>query len=79
MRRVCIRASGAMQESGMLTLSAPAASSGMLWYSGLSLLTSVAAICCDGTGRSSRSQHSSLIAMVGGVSPATMSREKVTM
>ena len=60
-------------------LSAPVTSSGMLWSSGLSLLTSVAAIYWDRTGRSSWSHHSSLIAMVGGVSPATMSRKKAMM
>ena len=68
-----------MQASGMLSLSAPAAASGMLWSSGLSLVTSVPAVCCDGTGKSSRSHHSSLLAMVGGVSPDTMSQEKATM
>ena len=68
-----------MQASGMLSLSDPDASSGMLWSSGLSLLTLVDAVHCDGTGRSSRSHHSLLIAMVGGVSPATMLREKAKM
>ena len=68
-----------MQASGVLALSAPVIASGMLWYSGLSFLTLAAAVCCDGTGRSSRSHHSSLIAMVGAVSPTTMLREKATM
>ena len=68
-----------MQAIGMLAISAPVASSGMLWSSGLRLLTLVAAVCCDGRGRSLRSHHSSLIAIVGGVSPVTMLREKVTM
>ena len=75
----CIRASGAMQASGMLSLSALVTSLGMLWPSGLSLLTLVAAVCCDGTGHSSRSHHSLLIAMVVGVSPATMLGENTTM
>ena len=68
-----------MQASGMLALSAPVISSGMLWYSGLIFLTSVAAVCWYSTSRSLRSQHSLLIAMVGGVSPATILREKATM
>ena len=68
-----------MQASGMLTISDPFDSSGMLWSSGLSFMTSVAAVCSDGTGRSSRSHHSLLIGMVGGVSPTTMSREKATV
>ena len=68
-----------MQASGMLALSAPVASSEMLWYSGLRFMTLVAAVCCDGTGWSLRSHHSSLIAMVGGVSPTTMLKEKATM
>ena len=55
-----------MQASGMLTLSDPVTSFGMLWSSCLSFMTSVAAVCFDGTGRSSRSHHSLLIAMVGG-------------
>ena len=63
----------------MLSLSASVAALGMLWSSGLSFLTSVAAVCSDRTGLSSRSYHSSPIAMVGGVSPATMSQEKATM
>ena len=52
----------------MLALYTPVTSLGMLWSSSLSLLTSVAAVFCDGTGRSLRYHHSSLIAMVGGVS-----------
>ena len=61
-----------MQAIGMISIYAPAAASGMLWSSGLILLTSVAAVCCDGTGRSLTYHHSLLITMVGGVSPATM-------
>ena len=68
-----------MQASGTQAQSAPFSASGMLWYSGLILVTLEAAVCCDGTGRSSRSHHSLLIAMVGGVSPAKMSREKAIM
>ena len=68
-----------MQASVMHALSASVAASGMMWCSGLILMTSEASVCCDGTGRSSRSHHSSLISMVGGVSPATMSRKKVKM
>ena len=68
-----------MQASGMHALSAPAADSGMLWSSGLSLVNSEAAVCCDGKAWSSRSHHSFLIAMVGGVSPEMISREKATM
>ena len=68
-----------MQASGVLARSAPVAVSGVLWSSGLSFMTSVAAVCCDSTGRSSRSHHSFLIVMVVGVSPATMSQEKLTM
>ena len=78
-RRGCIRASGTMQVIDMIDLSAPVTSSGMLCSSGLILLTSMDAVCCDGTGRYSQSHHSSLITMVGGVSPATMLREKATM
>ena len=63
----------------MRALSAPVAASGMLWYSGLILVTSESDVCCDGTVRSSRSRHSSLIAVVGGVPPATISREKATI
>ena len=77
--RGCVRASGAMQASGMLTFSAPVAASGMLWSSGMSFLTSMAAVCCDGTDRFSRSHHSLLITMVGDVSPDTMYWEKATM
>ena len=68
-----------MQASGMLALSSPVTSLGMLWSSDLRLLTSVASVCCDGTGRSSRSHHSLLITMMGGVSPAIMSRENATI
>ena len=68
-----------MQAIGMRAHSAPAAASYMLSSSGLILVTSEAAVCCDGTGRSSRFHHSLLIAMVGGVSPAKMSREKAIM
>ena len=63
----------------MRACSATAAASGMLCSYGFSLVTSEAAVCCDGMGRSSRSHQSSLIAIVGGVSPATMSREKAKM
>ena len=68
-----------MQGSGMHACSDPAAALGMLCPSGLSLITSEDAMCCDGMGRSLRYHHSPLIAMVGGVSPAMMSLEKVTM
>ena len=68
-----------MQASGMRDLYVPAAASGMLWSSGLILVTLEAAVCCDGTGCSSRSHHALLIAMVVGVSHATMSRYKATM
>ena len=68
-----------MQVSGMQACSATAAVLGVLWSSGMSLVTSEAAVCCDGMGQSSMSHQLSIIAMVGGVSPATMSREKVTM
>ena len=68
-----------MQASGMLTISAPVTYFGMMWSSDLSLLTSVVAVCSDDTGRSLWSHHSLLIAMVDGVSPATMSREKAKM
>ena len=47
--------------------------------SGMGLVTSGAAICCGGTGRSLRSYQPSLIAMVGGVSPSTMLRDKAIM
>ena len=68
-----------MQASGMLARSAPVTSSGMLWSSGLSLWTSVTAVFCEGTVRSSWFHNSLLIEMMGGVSPTTMSREKETM
>ena len=71
--------SGAIQASGMLALSAPVASLVMMWSSGLILLTLVAAVCYDGTGRSLRSHHSSLFSMVGGLSPAKMSRQQPKM
>ena len=61
-----------MQVSGTQAQSAPFSASGMLWYSGMILVTLVTAVCCDGTGRSLRSHHSSVIVMVGDVSPATM-------
>ena len=64
-----------MQASGIRACSATAAASGMLFSSGLSLATSEAAMCGDGTGRSSRPHQLSLIALVGGVSLATMSQE----
>ena len=63
----------------MLALSDPVANLGMLWSFGLSLMTSVAAVCCDDMSRFLRSHHSLLIAMVGGVPPATMSLEKATV
>ena len=63
-----------MQASGMLTISAPVTYFGMMWSSDLSLLTSVVAVCSDDTGRSLWSHHLSLIAMVGGVSPAAKRR-----
>ena len=39
-----------IQASGMISLSDPVASLGILWSSGLSLLTSLAAAYFDGTG-----------------------------
>ena len=42
-------------------------------------MTSEAAVCCDGTGRSSRFHQSFPIVMVGGVSSAKMFREKSKM
>ena len=63
----------------MRDLSAPAAASGMLWSSSPILVTSEAAVCCNGTERYSRSHRSSMIVMVGGVSSATRLREKATM
>ena len=43
------------------------------------LILSEAAVCGDGTVRSSRSHQLGLIVTVEGVSPATISREKATM
>ena len=57
-----------MLASVLLSLSVPVTASGVLWSSGLSLLTLVAAVCCYGTSRFLRSHHLSLIAMVVGVS-----------
>ena len=68
-----------MQARNMQAVSVLVTSWGMPVYSGQILLISEAAVICDGIGWSSRFYHSSLMAMVGGVLPATMSREKATM
>ena len=75
----CTNTSGAMQASGMLACSATATSLVMMCLSVRSLDTLVLYVCGDVTVRSSRSHQLGLIAMVGGVSPATMSREKAAM
>ena len=72
----CDKTSGAMQARGMRAVYSPLTASGMLKSSGQILLISEAAVSFDGMGRSSRSHQSSLMVMVGGVSPATMSQEK---
>ena len=58
---------------------APVAASVMLASSGRSLVTSEFSFCYVGTGRSLWFHHSSSMAMVGGVFPATMSREKAAI
>ena len=57
----------------------PVTASGMLVSPGWRLETSESAFCCVGTGRSSWFYHYSSMAMVGGVFPATILREKATM
>ena len=68
-----------MQASGMHAFSANASASEMLCSSGHSLVTLEAAVCGNETRRSSRSHQLVLVGMLGGVSPATFSREKATM
>ena len=58
---------------------APFTASEMLVFPVQSLETLESAFCSVGTGRSSWFHHSSFMAMVGSVFPATMLREKVTI
>ena len=78
-RSGCANACGVMQACVRRLVSAPVAASGMLVSPGRSLETSESASCSIGTGRSSWFHHSSSMAMVSGVFPATMSREKATI
>ena len=68
-----------MQASRMHACSANASASEMLCSSGHRLVTLEAAVCGNETRRSSRSHQLGLVGMLGGVSPATFSREKATM
>ena len=68
-----------MQARSMRAVSVTSTALEIMGSSGLSLLISEAALSCDGTGRSSRSHQSPSMAMVGGVSHATMFRKKATM
>ena len=58
---------------------APVAALGMIVPSGQSLETSEFAFCSVGTQRSLLFHHSLSVAMVGGVFPETMSREKANI
>ena len=68
-----------MQDRGMRAVSVPVTTWGVPVSSGRILLILEAAVICDGTGWSSWFQHSWSIAMVGGVLPVTMLREKATI
>ena len=75
----CDNASGMMQARVRRVVLAPVAASGMLVSPGQSLETSEYAFCSVGTGQFSWFYHYSSMSMVGGVFPATMLQEKVTM
>ena len=78
-RSRCANASGMMQACVRRVVSAPVAALVILVSSGRSLETSEFAFCSVGTGRSSWFHHSSSMAMVDGVFPAKMLREKATI
>ena len=78
-RSGCANASGVMQACGMGVVLDPVAASGMLVSSSRSLVISEFSFCSVGTGRSLWFHHSSSMAIVGGVSPGKMSREKATI
>ena len=73
------KVSGAMKASSMLACSATAYASTILPSVGSSLATSVAAVICETNGWSLISHKFGLIVTVGGVAPATTSRDNVMM
>ena len=63
----------------MRAVSIPVTAWGIQVSSGRILLILEASVICDGTGWCLRFHHSSLMAMVGGVSPTAMLQEKAAM